>query len=795
MEHRRDALVDEPVEETKRSAPGTNDRGSELGCQKPSVEEVTSTSGQTTPATTEGKPTAESTDSQEPSNERTEAFDDSPPPTIEKDQVIFGKYRLIEKIGEGGMGAVWLVHNVELDRKSALKLIKAEIAQNDKGWRRFRREAQLMAKLEHPSAVAVYDFKRSQGMGYIEMEFVRGRSLDRVVQEKQGEPLPLDMVADILDQLCSVLQEAHSYTDESSGKAKAIIHRDLKPSNLMIVDRKPPGQNLKVLDFGIAKMVEEDVQAATELTGAGDILGTPAYMSPEQIRGGRESGEARDIDGRSDLYSTGVMVYQLLTGVLPFRGNRMSILAAHLTKAPAPMKEANPKISVPLDVERVVMRCLEKDPEKRPKTARELAAQFRSAIGSPSIRPVASGKKSSGLPIVMGGAAAVVLILGLGIFWLMKSGSSTAGPAASSEQPSADAATTSKASTAEAGAPKVTADRQPAGEEQGVWSLPAAYRADAGELRGSEGPSTIVRTTDNVRFKRFKEGVYLPEGYEAKDPEDLVNGFPRVIARKDGAQFVRIAGGRYKQGDFRVGEPSNDNRGNPCTPHQVEVADFYIQETEVTNGEIAGYIELDARRDRWRQALNVTSETIKDEKAALKYPAVCLDRATAQRYARSVGGRLPTEAEWEYAARSQGLERRWAGLAKLAKDARPKANLRDNAIDLSVPVKTFPGDDETEQHVFDMTGNVKEWCADPYRSYEDLLRNQPKTEEAMKDPGLKAAVVAIDQGQDYVVRGGSFLVDSRSAMTFNRDGVKASEELSDLGFRVVIDCPRVVSPR
>ena len=125
-------------------------------------------------------------------------------------------------------------------------------------------------------------------MGYIEMEFVRGRSLDKFLKERKGQPMSLDWTAQILDQLCSVLQEAHGHVDEKTGKAKPIIHRDLKPSNLMLVDKKPPGQNLKVLDFGIAKMVEDD--GNPELTGAGDLVGTPAYMSPEQIGGGFEQG-------------------------------------------------------------------------------------------------------------------------------------------------------------------------------------------------------------------------------------------------------------------------------------------------------------------------------------------------------------------------------------------------------------------------------------------------------------------------------------------------------------------------
>ncbi len=310
-------------------------------------------------------------------------WDKLPAPVFEVGLIVFDKYRLLERIGEGGMGEVWKVHNVELDRTSALKLIKPEIAQNDKGWTRFQREARLMAKLNHPNAVAVYDFKRTHSVGYIEMEFVRGRSLDQVLKEHAAQPLRSDWIVQIVDQLCSVLKDAHSHEDETTGKSKPIIHRDLKPSNLMLVDRK--GQQgreiqLKVLDFGIAKMVEDD--GNPELTGAHDIIGTPSYMSPEQINGGIErDGEEQGIDGRSDLYSTGVMLYQLLSGSLPFRGNKMAMMAAHLHNKPLPMKEVNPSVDVLPGVERVVMQCLEKEPGKRPQTARELADKFRQAAG------------------------------------------------------------------------------------------------------------------------------------------------------------------------------------------------------------------------------------------------------------------------------------------------------------------------------------------------------------------------------------------------------------------------------
>ena len=284
--------------------------------------------------------------------------------------VLFDRYLLIERIGNGGTGEVWRIRHLELDSERALKLIKPEIARNDKGWRRFQREARLMAKINHPNAVAVYDFGRKQSVGYIEMEFVRGRSLADVLKERHDEPMPWDWTAQVLDQLCSVLQEAHGYVDPRSGKPKPILHRDLKPSNLMLVDSKPPGEKLKVRDFGIARMVEDE-----------DLVGTPAYMSPEQIRGGISKEGKREIDGPSDLYSVGVILYQFLTGNLPFQGmSKIDVLAAHLDTPPPPMNQANPKAEVPPEVERVVMRCLEKDPVKRHQTARELAETFRAAI-------------------------------------------------------------------------------------------------------------------------------------------------------------------------------------------------------------------------------------------------------------------------------------------------------------------------------------------------------------------------------------------------------------------------------
>jgi serine/threonine-protein kinase len=318
--------------------------------------------------------------------------------------------------------------------------------------------------------------------------------------------------------------------------------------------------------------------------------------------------------------------------------------------------------------------------------------------------------------------------------------------------------------------------------------------AAASELNTTDGPLTVVRSVDKVRFKRFKPGIYLPENYQAVDPGDDVNGFPRVIARADGVRFIRIAGGVYQQGDFRPGTPMDDKKQSPCTPHPVEVADFYIEETEVTNAEIARFVDPDAEREKWQRAFSQMSKDM-TEKVARDCPAVALNWATAEKYARSVGGRLPTESEWEYAARSGGQERYWATRRRSTKGAHPKANLLEANSDSPAPVMSFKGEDETDQHVFDLTGNVREWCADPYRTYAELVQNHPDKDQAMKDPGLGLDIATIDPGVEHVVRGGSFLLDSQSAMTFNRDAAKAAEENIDLGFRVVIECPRLTTSR
>ena len=326
----------------------------------------------------------------------------------EPGRLLFDRYELIERIGEGAMAVVWRVLRLDLGCERALKLIRPEIAQNDSAWQRLEREVRLIAQLRHPNIVDIYDVKRSHGIGYIEMELVRGRSLAEILEERRGQPMPLGWTIQVCSQLCSALKAAHGHVDAQTGKSKPIIHCDLKPSNLMLIkhDRTEMPSYLVVLDFGLARMLEND--GTQTFTSAGEPIITPAYMSPERIRGGVAKEGARSVlDGRSDLYSAGVILYQLLTGSPPFRGTSLAVCDAHLSSPPLPMKKANPAVNVPPEVERAIMQCLEKNPRKRPRSAAELARLIHLATPRPGASAPLSTSPMHGI------GSSVRLVLGL----------------------------------------------------------------------------------------------------------------------------------------------------------------------------------------------------------------------------------------------------------------------------------------------------------------------------------------------------------------------------------------------
>lgn len=281
-------------------------------------------------------------------------------------QVIDGRYRLDQRIGAGGMGVVYRARRLSIGDEVAVKILRLN-QESDTAVPRFQREAQITARLKHPNAVTIYDYGVTQDqLVYFVMELVEGQTLKQLI--RQG-PVSPAITAVIAAQICDALDEAHGLN---------IVHRDIKPDNV-IVQSTAAGLKVKVLDFGIAKM---PVAADITLTQVGETIGTPQYMSPEQCLG-------EQLDHRTDIYSLGVVVYEMLCGVPPFDAQvSMAVVVQQVTQAPAALRLRNPNVSAA--VEAVVMSALEKAREHRPQTAGALASALIAAVNySPSPAPPA----------------------------------------------------------------------------------------------------------------------------------------------------------------------------------------------------------------------------------------------------------------------------------------------------------------------------------------------------------------------------------------------------------------------
>lgn len=288
------------------------------------------------------------------------------------------KYEIVRLLGQGGMGAVFLARDRALERAVAIKVL----VPGDEGadaLERFRREARTAARLQHPGIVPLHAFGEHDGLRYFAMGYVRGESLGARLQ-REGTMDP-EAVRAILSQVADALDHAHRL---------GIVHRDIKPDNILLDDETGRAH---LTDFGIAR-AESVASQRTALTQVGIAVGTPQFMSPEQATG------ERDVDGRSDLYSLGVMAYLLLSGRLPFTGtSARELLMQHVTQAPRPLAEVAPQ--VPDDLAAVVMRCLEKDPQRRFPDARALRAALGSSAGDAALALELQELSGSGAWVVL----------------------------------------------------------------------------------------------------------------------------------------------------------------------------------------------------------------------------------------------------------------------------------------------------------------------------------------------------------------------------------------------------------
>jgi serine/threonine-protein kinase len=280
-------------------------------------------------------------------------------------QEIIGQFRIVQRIGKGGMGAVYKAEQPAMERFVAVKILHRKLNDRHDLVTRFRREARAMSRLTHPNTVRVFLYGQlDNGALYIVMEHLEGQNLHQVTT-RQG-PLELSRAAFVLGQACGALEEAHQ---------AGIIHRDLKPENILLTQQGGMPDFAKVLDFGLAKVHDSDMHATNPLTQEGMVFGTPEFMSPEQARG-------KTLDGRSDLYSLGTIFYELITGKLPFEArNSSDFLRHHVKSPPIPVSQRVAGLDFPPELDRFFSRALAKERSERFPSAMEMGQALQAFTG------------------------------------------------------------------------------------------------------------------------------------------------------------------------------------------------------------------------------------------------------------------------------------------------------------------------------------------------------------------------------------------------------------------------------
>jgi len=735
-------------------------------------------------------------------------------------EVIGGKYKITKGLGQGGMGKVYLAINLNIDRLVAIKILAPNLLSDSASLKQFQREAKILGRLSHPNIVSVLDYDHTpSGITYLVMEYIPGINLGKKLREEGL--IPPKVVIEYTIHICRALSYAHK---------KGVIHRDLKPGNIMVVrEEGKEEEGIKILDFGIAKIREiSGERGVTFATGTKMVFGTPEYMSPEQARGERE------LDGRSDIYSLGCVIYEMLTGRTPFvADNFVGYITKHLTEPPPTLREIKEDLPIPYSFENLLLKMLAKEKEKRPQGADEVIEELekiKKELSTPteriekkkieSILTKLRGKTSPSakravamlgrLPKSIGNflktrkplltpRAGIYLLLVLivigGVLGIVEGVKRLPRGGVEKTPPPKTAKITSKGSRTKKAV--IPIKKKTKGERSALKTKNALSGTTStlflvcdpsgtriiidGKPRGKTPEIIKLASGKHLLELRSKGYVPLRGKIEVKAGKELHLYYELLKIPED---MVYVPSGRFIMGSDKreikslhsffpsiEGAPENE-----YPKRRVYLSGFLIDKYEVTNALYQRFVRETGHKPPpdWE---NGRVPAGKEE-----LPVVNVDLADAKAYARWAGKRLPTEEEWEKAARgTDGRIYPWGN--RFIKEGGFFLSYHP-PFDYLDPVKvgSFPKG-KSPYGAFDMAGNVWEWTKSHYLPYPGNRR---------KVGTYSRKLIVIRGGGHnsmYMINGKPIDLSSFNSRCARRMGVPPNTRTQYIGFRLVKDIP------
>lgn len=667
-----------------------------------------------------------------------------------------GKYEIVKLIGSGGMGQVYLANHTALGSKVAIKVLNSNCIgdDDDEAVDRFKREARATASIDHVNAVRVFDFGVEEGIFYLVLEFLDGEPLRKRLAKRKR--FSISEVLSLVEQVCSVLEVMHR---------KGIVHRDLKPDNIFF-HKQEDREVVKVLDFGIAK-VNGGTLIEGRLTSTGALLGTPHYMSPEQCQGMK-------LDGRSDLYSFGIIIYELLSGSLPFDAeNTLSMLFKHVRDNPKPLNELLSEL--PLEIANVVMKTLEKNPNRRYQSAKELLEAFSDAINNSKIASTQEIKSSTKNNTEKSNTDEIAYRTTIETA-ILPSGKDEFNEQVEQEVVEKkdklyDVSTRSHQASATRPVGRAISENEPtikipalshsnlSSSNLSPTSEPAKKVVYSAAEKQSEN---VVSAPGNSSFIKYLLPISLivivgliglwklvPSDPQPKNtPIVTTEQTPRMqdVLSKENFVLIPAATATIGNSGKDCGNvPGCDVGAFEQFDHTVELSTYYINKYETTNAQYQEFIKQTNRESpknwngkdfpRGTENLPVTNVSWQD---AIAY---CEWLTKTKGLKNNVEYRLPTEEEWEYAA--SGKKRAIFPWGDTWSEKRVQGAKRED-IASPIAVDESPNDKEgdfSEFGVVAMAGNVQEWTSSDFKLYKGSTYKLPKKDETK---------------QFKIIRGGAF---------------------------------------